>query len=307
VDDISKADVVWPFLKKRIRSLMGVPLLVEGELVGVLHVATRRPRVFTNQDLALLHTVADRIALALDRARLFEEVRAGRSRLEALSRRLVDLQEAERQEIARELHDEVGQLLTGLKVLLEQETRRLGPVGNGGRLARDRRQEMRRIVSDLMTRVRDLSMDLRPPMLDDFGLSPTLLWHIERFEAQTGLDVDFRHTGLRRRFAPQVETAVFRIVQEALTNVARHAGVRRARVQAWTDRSGIHLVVQDSGRGFDAPAVLARPSSGLSGMRERARLLGGQLAIESSPGMGARLTARIPLAARARARREGMQ
>jgi len=93
-------------------------------------------------------------------------------------------------------------------------------------------------------------------------------------------------------------------VQEALTNVARHAGVRRSRVEVSADRSGIRLVVQDAGRGFDAQAVLARASSGLSGMRERARLLGGQLAIESSPGVGARLTARIPFRSRARRREE---
>jgi PAS domain S-box-containing protein len=301
VEDLRKADVVSPFLKKKVRSLMGVPLIVEGDLLGVLHVATRRPRLFTSQELALLQTVAGQIALGLDRSRLFEEIRAGRSRLEALSRRLVDLQEAERQEIARELHDEVGALLTGLKVLLEHEARRLTPDRNGNRL--DRRREMRRIVNELMARVRDLSMDLRPPMLDDLGLSPTLLWHIERFQTQTGVEVDFRPAGLRRRYAPEVETAVFRIVQEALTNVARHAKVRRARVEVAADRSGIRLVVQDAGCGFDAQAVLARPSSGLSGMRERARLLGGQLAIESSPGVGARLTARIPLLARARAAR----
>jgi PAS domain S-box-containing protein len=302
VPDLSQADVVSPFLKSRMRSLMGVPLLVESEVLGVLHVSTRQRRSFTSEDLALLQTVAHPIALALDRSRLFEEVRSGRSRLEALSRRLVDLQEAERQEIARELHDEVGQLLTGLKVLLEREARRVASAGKAR--STERREEMRRIVNDLMARVRDLSMDLRPPMLDDFGLSPTLVWHLERFQAQTGVEVDFRPTALRRRYAAQVETAVFRIVQEALTNVARHAGVRRARVEVSADRSGIRLVVQDSGRGFDAQAVLARPSSGLSGMRERARLLGGQLAIESSPGVGARLTARIPLRARARPRRE---
>ncbi len=296
VDDISRVEVVRPVVRERIRSLLGVPLVVEGQVVGVLEVATFQPRRFTDEDLRLLQLVADRVAPAIDRARLFEEVHAGRERLQELSRRLVELQEAERRAIARELHDEVGQKRTGLKLLLESdEPARLRRSESDDRTAGRSRKEMAVLVNDLMRRVRDLSMDLRPAMLDDLGLLPALLWHFERFTAQTQVRVDFRQAGIERRFPPEIETAAFRVVQEALTNVARHAGVKEAQVQVWACRERLGIAVEDRGRGFDAEAALSGPSSGLGGMRERVRLLGGMLAIESTPGSGTRLIAELPL------------
>jgi signal transduction histidine kinase len=222
---------------------------------------------------------------------LYGRVRAGRDRLRALSRRLVEVQETERRHIARELHDEVGQLLTGLKLILEM----------GMRLPSDavkaNLDEAEALVNEIMARVRKLSLDLRPTMLDDLGLLPALLWHIERYTTQTTVRVAFRHTGLEgRRFAPEVETAAYRIVQEALTNVARHAGVSEAAVRVWCDQDLLSIRVEDQGVGFVPEALLdAGVSTGLSGMHERMALLGGHLAIEAAPGAGVRLTAEIPL------------
>ncbi len=155
---------------------------------------------------------------------------------------------------------------------------------------------MASLINDLVRRVRDLSMNLRPAMLDDLGLLPALLWHFERFTAQTAVRVEFQQAGLDRRFPPEVETAVFRIVQEALTNVARHAGVNVSRVQIWAAGESLEITVEDRGRGFRVKADRTEPSSGLAGMRERARLLGGQLTIDSVPGSGTRLVAEIPFA-----------
>ena len=155
------------------------------------------------------------------------------------------------------------------------------------------------MVDDLMQRVRQLSLDLRPQMLDDLGLMPALDWLFKRHFKQAGLRVRFRHTPLAERLPAQLETAVFRIVQEALTNVLRHAGVREVTVRLWRDGRNRTLGVQvhDTGAGFDVPQVLgARTSSGLAGMRERATLLGGQFTLESRPGAGTRLTVELPLA-----------
>ena len=276
---------------------MGVPLVVEGQVIGVVDVVTRQARRFTEEDMRLLQLVADRVAPAIDRARLYEELRAGGRRLEVLSSRLVQLQEAERRGLARELHDEIGQSLTGLKLMIERgvrarhagDQRGLGPV-------QDDIDEALTLVNDLMTRVRDLSMNLRPAMLDDLGLLPALFWHLERYSTQTGVRVDFRHSGLDRRLPPQVETAAFRIVQEALTNVARHAAALEARVRIRVERRVLHLRIEDDGRGFDPERAMSGPSSGLTGMRERARLLKGRLSIETSPGSGTRLAADLPLA-----------
>ena len=227
-----------------------------------------------------------------ENARLFEEVRAGRERMQALSHRLVEVQEEERRRIARELHDEVGQTLTGLKLTLEMG-RRLPPGG----AEKTGLEEAHTLENDLISKVRDMSLELRPAMLDDLGLLPCLLWHFERFTTQTRIQVGFHHNGLEgRRFSPEVETAAYRIIQEALTNVARHAGTHQATVRVWVKQDTLNVQVEDQGPGFEPEATLsAGVSSGLSGMRERAILVGGVLTVESSPGRGTQVMARLPL------------
>ncbi|CAN5671687.1 hypothetical protein BH18ACI4_BH18ACI4_28000 [soil metagenome] len=213
-------------------------------------------------------------------------------RLKFLSRRLMEVQEAERRKIALELHDEIGQVLTGLKLSLEIGSRL--PASEVGASL----DQARALVNDLMARVRKLSLDLRPAMLDDLGLLPTLLWHIENYTAQTQVRVNFKHSGLeKRRFAPEVETAAYRLVQEALTNVARHAHAPEATVRLSTHLQTLLIEVEDLGNGFDMESVLmASETSGLAGMRERVVLLEGRLTVESRPGGGTRLTAQLSIA-----------
>jgi signal transduction histidine kinase len=150
------------------------------------------------------------------------------------------------------------------------------------------------VVDDLMKRVQDMSLDLRPPMLDDLGLLASLLWLFQRCAAQTNVQVNFEHTEVGRRFASEVETAAYRIVQEALTNVGRHAGVKHATVRLWADDSMLGVQIEDQGIGFDVSATPVT-TLGLTGMRERALALGGQLTVESSPGRGTRVMAELPL------------
>jgi PAS domain S-box-containing protein len=210
--------------------------------------------------------------------------------LQALSSRLLEVQESERRHLARELHDEIGQLLTGLRLLLRLN----------GDLPADalkaRFEQARTIVDDLLGRVRGLSFDLRPADLDELGLLPALLALFERYTTQTGVLVNFKHQGLERRFASEVETAAYRIVQEGLTNAARHAGVAGVTVRVWTDADKLSIQIEDQGCGFDPEVALKAPrSSGLIGMRERIMFLGGHLAIESTPGAGTTITAELPL------------
>lgn len=216
-----------------------------------------------------------------------ERKRAERDR-SWLTRRFVELQEAERREVARDLHDDVGQLLTALKLSLE--------AGHG------MEAEAMEIVRDLIARVRDLSMTLRPAMLDDLGLVPTLLWLVERYSGRTQVRVDLKFAGLDGRFPQALETTIFRIVQEALANVARHSGASQAQVELWADAERVGARIEDRGCGFDVAAALRGRTSGLAGMRERAERLGGLLTIESRPGAGARLSVELPLAAAAEGR-----
>ncbi len=220
-----------------------------------------------------------------ERARLYEQVRASREQLQRLSQQLLQAHEAERRALARELHDEIGQRITGLSLMLSSQP-----------LPPDRLAQAQAIVRDLMEQVRNLALDLRPAILDDFGLVPALVWLFEPYTTQTNVSVRFEHAGLEeQRFAPEVETTAYRIVQEALTNVARHADVSEVTVRLWTDADTLFVVIVDQGRGFDPQAMRARASTGLAGMHERAALLGGSLTIEAVSGEGTRLTAALPL------------
>jgi PAS domain S-box-containing protein len=220
-----------------------------------------------------------------------EQLQENAERLRVLSRRLLEVQELERRHLARELHDEIGQILTGLQYTLETSLRLEGEE------LRASLGEGQRLIKDLTARVRDLSLRLRPTMLDDLGLLPALLWHLERYSAQTRIHVLFEQRGLERRLhPPEVETAAYRIVQEALTNIARHAGVQEAMVRLWRDQDRLVIQIEDQGCGFDPRAVLTgASSSGLSGMQERAVLLGGRCTVVSTPGTGTWVRAELPV------------
>jgi PAS domain S-box-containing protein len=211
-------------------------------------------------------------------------------RLKILSYRLLEVQEAERRYIAKELHDEIGQTLTSLKLSIDMLSRL--PTEN----ITDSLGDLQVAVGKLLSQVRNLSLDLRPSMLDDLGLLPALLWHFERYTSQTNIRVLFKHSGLDKRFIPEVETVAYRIVQEALTNVARHAVINEATVMVTTKQDKLVIQVKDKGAGFDFNAVISSgKAAGLHGMEERLTLLGGKLTIKSSTGTGTRLTAEIPI------------
>jgi signal transduction histidine kinase len=168
---------------------------------------------------------------------------------------------------------------------------------------KSRFDQAREIVDDLLRRVRVLSFDLRPAALDQFGLLPALLALFERYTDQTGVRVDFKHLGMERRFAPELENNAYRIVQEALTNVARHAGAASVSVRVWATEDLLNVQVEDRGRGFDLGVALATPgASGLTGLRERVGLLGAELTIETRPGVGTQVTAELPLSGTERER-----
>jgi signal transduction histidine kinase len=224
------------------------------------------------------------------RTRLERRDVAERQRLRLLWNRLVEVQEAERHRIAHKLQDDIVELLTGLKVILEM-SRRLPE--NSLRL---RLGEAKMLTEEMIRRTNELSGELWPAMLDDLGLLPTLQQHFKRYTEQTRVQVAFRHAGLERRFSPVIETAAFRIVQEALSNVARHTQVGEVTVQLWADSDALSIQVEDQGAGFDVEmAISSGTSSGLDGMQERATLLGGQFTVTSVLGEGTHVIAWLPL------------
>ncbi len=223
-----------------------------------------------------------------------ERRRAYAERLEELSRRVLEAQEAERRHLARELHDEFGQLLTGINLNLRAIRAGLGAE------ARPWLEESIAAVTDAIRQTRNFSLDLRPSILDDFGLGAALRWCAERQAQRAGLAVELEADLPGERPPAHVETACFRIAQEALTNVVRHAGARRVCVEARRRGREIHLSVRDDGCGFDPASARAGAAGaggfGLLGMQERARLAGGEITVESRPGQGTLVRVRIPLA-----------
>jgi two-component system sensor histidine kinase UhpB len=235
--------------------------------------------------------------ISRENERLFEQLLAGERRFRGLAKAVWKVQEEERRRVARELHDGVGQTLTALALELERTRQKLaregapelaGKVGEGVELARQALDE-----------VRELSRLLRPPVLDDLGLPAALSWLARSLEQRTGLAVDLALDGLDGDLDPDLATLIFRLVQEALTNVLRHAEVGRAEVAVRRTPRALELRVADRGRGFDAAAALDEgeaDGSGLRGMRDRLELFGGHLTLASSPGRGTTVAATVPLA-----------
>jgi PAS domain S-box-containing protein len=211
--------------------------------------------------------------------------------LRRLSGSIMANQEQERRAIARELHDELGQVLTALRMDAVWLNARLRPIDPQ---ASDRALAMCQLIDHTIDEVRSLATRLRPGVLDDLGLLDALEWYITDFEKRTGIVCIFKH-----RNVPEVDgigaTAAYRIAQEALTNVTRHAGATQVKVSLQPERGALTLAVVDNGRGFDPKEIAAFECLGLAGMRERASLLGGSLEIRSRPGKGTRVCFRLPM------------
>jgi signal transduction histidine kinase len=211
--------------------------------------------------------------------------------LRRLSQRLVQIQESERRSLSRELHDEVGQTMTALGIQLGNIENLRGTEGSA---FRERLEDLKRLNADAMRTVRDLAMGLRPSMLDDLGLEAALQWQGREFSRLTGVPCQVVVEGGLDSLAEAQKTCIYRLVQEALTNCARHAKARAVRVSARMESDGIALTVSDDGVGFKAASTV-REGLGLLGMRERVQALDGNLQISSSPGQGTTIRVQIPL------------
>ena len=212
-------------------------------------------------------------------------------KLKYSNQRLVRVEEEIKRKIAQELHDHFGQTLTGLKLMIETILK------SSSRRAEDI-SSVRSLVTQLFSQTRTLSLNLRPPMLDHFGLIATLEWFCKDFQSKTHIEVDFAHNGIgERRFPSEIEVVAFRLVQEGLTNIARHAQTSEAILRATLREETLILELIDKGVGFSAPDFTKRAEChGLLGMHERAESVGGRVNIDSSPGKGTRIHANLPLA-----------
>jgi signal transduction histidine kinase len=248
--------------------------------------------------------------LVHERERLKEtlaELATKNKQLQSLSQQTLDAQENERRHVAVELHDEIGQLITGLKLILERKgedttdgttASRDGTTASrdGTTASRSQLAEARAVTNELLQRVREISLDLRPAALDDFGLSAALDDLFKRFSSRTKISIHHNVSPLdERRFDKTIETTVFRVAQEALTNIARHAGVNEANVSLIFKPDLLRVSITDTGLGFDLQSKEVSASTGLSGMKERVQLAGGRFTLQSAPGEGTLVLAEFDL------------
>jgi signal transduction histidine kinase len=270
---------------RRIGATLAVPFLAGDKLLGILVLREKHSGdLYTQEDLELLTTLAHSATLALENARLHEE------RMAILRQQLAQVtaaQEEERQRIARELHDGLGPALASLNIRL-RTARKL--------LERDHHpvaEEIEELAEHTQANIQDirrLIYDLRPTVLDELGLLPALRQYAARYQEEQGLDVLLALSEGDERLPAPLETALFRIFQEALNNVAKHAQARRVAVELTRDREGVTLCVVDDGRGFDPLAPRSGTHLGLWSIRERVEQLGGRFEVESALGQGTKLT-----------------
>ena len=263
------------------RSFLGVPIMTRGVAFGNLYLAEKQPAgSFTEEDEEIVTLLAAQAAVAIENA--------GSVRRDAL-RRAVQAQEGERRRLARELHDETGQALTSILLGLSAVER-----AESAEAARAAAVELRALVVETLQAVRRLAVELRPSALDDFGLEPALrrLGQTVREGGELDVQVEARLGG--ERLPADVETALYRIVQEALTNVVKHAEAAHVSIVLTRKQESVVVMIEDDGRGFD-PAESSVDRLGLLGMRERVQLLDGSLQVEAAPGSGTTLIVEFPL------------
>jgi len=283
------------FQSRGVQSLVNVPMVSRGSIVGFLGFdSVRAEKSWAEEDMALLKTVGEIIVNTLERKRAEEEIRH-------LSRQLIGAMEDERRRVARDLHDELGQAVTALDFGIEALRNSL-PVELKDQETRC--DELIGMVEQLGDTVRDLSSELRPDMLDHLGLIPTLEWYINDFAKRTqGLQIDFQAVGVKKRPSSEIEIVLYRILQEGLNNIARHAKAKRVSVLLAYSHPKLILAIKDDGVGFEEtkgmlPFVAKKQGVGLLGMRERAASVGGAIDIRSSMGKGTVIRAELPVALR---------
>ena len=268
--------------RMRMRSGLYVPLVLRGEAIGVITAQDKNgpdPR-FTAEDVRVAELFAQRAAAAVDISQ-----RVARDALH----RVVSAQELERRRLARELHDETGQALTSILLGLRTVEDARGEDEQRAAVA-----EVRDLVRSTLQDVRQLAVELRPKALDDFGLVAALERLTQNFAEQTEIKVAFESTLPPGRLPPEVETALYRIVQESLTNVVKHARASHVSIVLGRKGASVTAIIEDDGVGFD-PARAREDGLGLIGMRERVALVGGRLTVESRPGAGTTFVAEVPV------------
>ncbi len=270
-----------------LRSVLSVPFVAQGKAFGVLQLTDSVPGRFVDGDVGLMEALSGIAAIATENALLFRAVNVQRGQLRALAGRLAEVQEQEQQQLARELHDQIGQTLTVINLSLDLIGQKIPPDAPA-EVSRHLR-DARNLVGQVIRQVRTVLAELRPPVLDDYGLLAALQWYGQQFAQRSGIEVEVTDCGVEMRCSPNVETALFRITQEALNNVAKHAMASKVEMSLRCEDGRVRLVIVDNGKGFNVGRIRQssdEPHWGFLTMQERALGVGGTLTVTSQPDAG---------------------
>jgi signal transduction histidine kinase len=284
-------------MQKGFGLLPAVPLRAKDKVLGVLNIASHEARKFSSKDIRLLGSIAAQIAIAVENAKLHQDVQRKDEIRGELLGEIFSIQEEERKRIARELHDETSQVLASLTANLEAVVDMLPASANKPKAILRKTQAQ---SINLLDELHRLIYELRPTLLDDLGLVAATRWLADNNLEAAGITVNFKTAGRVRRLPPQLETTLFRVVQEAVYNIAKHSQAKNTDISMHFIKSLIRVRVKDDGRGFDVEEAISskdRPRGlGLLGMKERVELVNGTLSIQSRPGdSGTEINIEIPL------------
>jgi signal transduction histidine kinase len=293
--DAARLDLIG---SEGLRAFVSVPLRAKDNVLGVMNVASHVPHRFTKEDVHLLHTIGDQLGIAIEQAMLYERLRKARERLRKLARQNLVAEEEERRRIARELHDETSQSLSGIALQLEALIEMSAKSGNQDAQIIAGLKKVQALTVQVHKEVSRVISNLHPTVLDTLGLVAAARQHAKNSLQPLNTNVTVEVKGTEMRFPPDVEAALFRVIQGAIGNIVKHSKAKNASIVLVYQPSEFSLSINDDGQGFDVSKITDVEQSGrgrgLFTMRERIGFLGGTSGVESKIGAGTTIWAKIP-------------
>jgi signal transduction histidine kinase len=301
VGDVSlEPNAVHPSImsEKGLKAFMSVPLKAKGTVLGIMNVASYIPRNFTDKDMFFLLTIGDQLGTAIEQTRLYDQLKMSRERYRQLAQQILVAQEEERRRVAKELHDETSQSLSGLALNL-QALVEMAELDNMDVVEfKSGLKKVHTLAVQISTKVGRLIADLRPTLLDTLGLVPAIRHYAETNLIPAGIEVSFNFDVEKLELPPETEVELFRIAQGTIGNIVHHSQAKKVIISITTEAKELLLSIIDDGKGFDVSQVTRIEESGsgagLFSMKERTRLLGGRCVINSKPGKGTKANIRVP-------------
>ncbi len=285
--------------REGLKAWLSVPLRAKEAVLGVINVASHETHHFTKHDMHLLHSIGDQVGVAIEEAMLYEQLRKSRERYRQLAQQVLLAQEEERRRIARELHDETSQSLSGLTFNLQALIEMADMIGIQDPEFKSRLNKVHSLATQIGSEVSRLIADLRPALLDTLGLVPAIRQHAESNLTSLGINVSFEFDDVEQSIPPEMEVGLFRWAQGAIGNIVQHSQAKNVTISLKREGNELILSISDDGKGFNVSQITGIEEggrgAGLFGMKERVRLLGGNCSVNSQPEQGTTATARVPL------------